>query len=81
MTAPPPRSVCQRCRTILVDEWPSVVVVSRPGSPSEQVTLCGECADRATDWLSQRPQALAPLRGRVRVATAGRAFDDLFGKD
>jgi hypothetical protein len=85
MTAPR-RAVCQRCPNILIDEWPTVVVTSRPGKPAEQTTLCGQCADQHDDWLSRRRPA-PPLARHVRSAAtvgAGRgssAFDRLFNEE
>lgn len=87
MTAPPIRAVCQRCREILVDAWPVVVAISRPGEPAETVELCSQCGGYLATFLRHRGRAPAPLRSRVgtRAPTAGpvgrgSAFAALFSE-
>jgi hypothetical protein len=68
----PTRSVCSRCRSVLLaNTWPVVVVVSRPERRAATRQLCGECADGLEDWLASKP-GLAPLRRHVRPMEATR---------
>ena len=87
----PPRSVCALCDLIVLDPWPVVVAISRPGEPAETFEVCPQCGDAEADRLRHRRgrgHAPAPLRdrvaprGRVRVGAVGSAaWGRLFGED
>jgi hypothetical protein len=47
--------ICVRCQAVIL-EWPSVLIVSRPGARAEQVVLCLECLDLVSAFLG-RPAA------------------------
>ena len=40
-----PVDVCERCKAIIVDGWPSVLMLSRPGSRARVAPLCPVCVE------------------------------------
>ena len=51
---------CSRCQTIILDGWPCVALLSRPGERAVVRPLCLECADLVE--AATRPQS-GSLRG------------------